>query len=98
MSKSTEISQTNVYHTRTKSDSSKFGAFSEFPATFEGGSKTRGARTAVRHAVRIEAKHLLLVSAAKQMFKLVDFCGVIKHELLISKIGVSCFSIMYYGR
>ena len=24
-------------------------------------------------------------------------CGVIKHELLISNIDVSCFSVMYYG-
>ena len=28
------------------------------------------------------------------MFKFVFFCGVIKHELLISKIDVSCFSLV----
>ena len=59
-----------------------------------GGSKTRAVRTADCHALRA-----LLVRAARyrgpanQMFKLVGCC-VIKHELLISKIDVSCFSLV----
>ena len=49
-----------------------------------GGSKTRAVRTAVRIAAYYNACGLCVRPGgpANQMFKLVGFCGVIKHELL----------------